>query len=94
MIDDDGNARLAIAGRGPVVADPGTPFAWDGGLDNYRYLAPEIRFPDAYGRNQILITKECDTYGMAMVIYEARSYRLVYLTELKPHVNILGPGRG
>ena len=93
MIDDDGNARLAIAGRGPVVDDPGTPFAWDRGLDNYRYLAPEIRFPKAYDMNEVSITKECDTYGMAMVIYEARYNRPVYLTEAKPHVNILGPGR-
>ena len=59
---------------------PGTPFAeylpssLSGGLCCYRYLAPEIRWPEAYGTDKIPVMKESNIYGMAMIIYEARSY--------------------
>ncbi|KAF9785749.1 hypothetical protein BJ322DRAFT_737992 [Thelephora terrestris] len=39
-----------------------------------------FNFPEAYGMDKIIITKESDVYGMAMVIYEA-------LTEKKPYHN-------
>ena len=64
-----------------IVAVPGTPFAGylqylvERGLDDCRYQAPELQVPEDYGIDKILITKESDVYGMAMVIYEARSYK-------------------
>lgn len=78
MIDEGGNARLSTAGRSSIVAVKGTSIASHvqsgGEIDNYRYSAPEIQWTEA---DEILITKESDVYGMAMVIYEASSYRLV-----------------
>ncbi|KAF9650321.1 kinase-like protein [Thelephora ganbajun] len=77
LIDDNGVARLATAGHSSIVAVPGTSIAgWhvqsalDGEVDDYRYSAPEIQWPEDYGMDKILITKESDVYGMAMVIYE------------------------
>ena len=81
MIDNVGNARLAMEGHSSIMAVPGTPFAGylqssaEGDLGDCRYLAPELRWPEDYGMDKILITKESDIYGIAMVIYEARSYR-------------------
>ena len=96
MIDDDGNARLAIGSNGSIVAAPGTPFArylqspvernsgeedFCPGMDRNRcYLAPELQFQwPNYTRDKILVTKESDIYGMAVVIYEARSYKPISL---------------
>ena len=63
------------------MAVPGTPFAGyfqylsKENLSGNRYLAPEIQLSEDYGTDKILITKESDVYGMAMVIYRARSYK-------------------
>ena len=57
-----------------ILAAPGTPFTLDQGLNNYRYFAPEIQSPGAHGMDGVVATKESDVYGMAMIIYEARSY--------------------
>ena len=65
------------------MAVPGTPFAdylqpsVEGDLGDCRYLAPEIQWPEDYGTDKILMTKESDIYGIAMVIYEARSYKSI-----------------
>ena len=81
MIDDDGNARLSLGGHSSIVAVPGTSFAGylqssvEGDLGDCRYLAPELQWPEDHEMDKILMTKESDIYGMAMVIYEARSYR-------------------
>ena len=60
-----------------VLAAPGTSFTLDQGSNVDRYFAPEIQSPGAYGMEGFVTTKESDIYGMAMVIYEARSYRPV-----------------
>ena len=79
MIDNDGNARLAIGGHSSIVAVHGTPFAGylqssvEGDLSDQRYLAPELQRLEDYGMDKLLITKESDIYGMAMVISKARS---------------------
>ena len=81
MIDNDGNARLAIGSHNSIMAVPGTSLAGylqssvEGDLGDCRYLAPELQWPEDYGMDKILMTKEGDIYGMAMVIYEARSYK-------------------
>jgi hypothetical protein len=41
---------------------------------NYRYVAPEVQWPETHGKDKVLITKESDIYEMAMTIYEARSH--------------------
>lgn len=35
-----------------------------------RYSAPEIQWPEDYGMDEVLITKESDVYGIGMVAYE------------------------
>ena len=82
LIDDNGVARLATAGRSSFVAVPGTSIAGhsQSGLDDidkYRYSAPEVQWRDGNEPEKILITKESDVYGMAMVAYEASSQRPV-----------------
>ena len=83
LVDDDGGARLVIGDHSSIVAVPGTPFAGylqssvEGDLGDSRYLAPELQWPEDYGMDKILITKESDIYGMAMVVYEVRSYKLI-----------------
>lgn len=79
------------------MAAPGTSisghvqsaFAGDDG--DFRYAAPEVGWPEDYGMDEVMITKESDVYGMAMVFYEARFHQLV-LSDLKvkAHVNIPG----
>lgn len=76
MVDDNGNARLATAGRSSIVAARGTSTSrhvqseFIGNAGNFRYSAPEVGWPEEYGSYKVLITKESDMYGMAMVIYE------------------------
>ena len=83
LIDGGGNARLAIGGHGSIVAVPGIPVAdcLQSSLEEdprgYRYLAPEIQWPEEHGTDKILVTKESDIYGMAMVVYEARFYKTI-----------------
>ena len=59
------------------MAVPGTSIAGHiqsgGDIDNYRYSAPEIQWPEDHGTDDILITKESDVYGMGMVVYEVSS---------------------
>ena len=79
------------------MAVPGTSIAGhsqsglDGNIDKYRYSAPEIQWRDDGGADKILITKESDVYGMAMVAYEVSS-RLPVLSGPRAwsHVNLLG----
>ena len=79
MIDDNGVARLATAGRSTIVPVPNTSVAGfvslsGGNLDNFRYSAPEVQWPEEHGMDKVLITKESDAYGLAMVVYEANSH--------------------
>ena len=68
-----------MGGHSSIVAVPGAPFAGylqssvEGDLGDCRYLAPELQWPEDYDMDKILITKESDIYGIAMVIYKARS---------------------
>lgn len=58
------------------MALPGTSIAshtqsgGGGGIDDYRYWAPEIQWPEDYGMDKTIITTESDVYGMGMVAYE------------------------
>ena len=97
MIDDNGVARLATAGRSSIVAVPGTSIAahsqsgLDGDIDEYRYSAPEIQWRDDGGVGKILITKESDVYGMGMVAYEVSSHHPASSgPRVGSHVSFLG----
>ena len=64
-----------MAGRSSLVPVPNTSFAGhqslvEENLDFCRYSAPELQWPEGYGAEKAVITKESDVYGMAMVIYE------------------------
>ena len=67
LIDDDDAARLATAGRSSIVAIPGTSIAGHvqsgGDVNNYRYSAPEIQWPEDHGMDKILLTEGSDVYG-------------------------------
>ena len=41
---------------------------------DYRYVAPEVQWPEFYCNDEVLITKQSDVFEMAMVIYEASPY--------------------
>jgi len=85
LIDDNGAARLSTAGRSSIVAVPGTPvagFTQSGGdIDNYRYSAPEIQWPEDHDMDKILLTKESDVYGMGMIVYEVSSHHPYHLAQ-------------
>ena len=78
LIDNGGNARLAIAARSSIVPVPGTstaahvPSVQDALIDDLRCSAPEVQWPELYGKDEAHITKESDVYEMAMVIYMVR----------------------
>ena len=80
MIDDNGAARLATAGRSSIVAVPDTSVAghlqsaMDENTDEGQYMAPEIQWPEDYGMEKVLITKASDVYAMGMVAYEVSSH--------------------
>ena len=62
-----------------------------GDIDNYRYLAPELQQPEGHGTDEILITKESDVYGMAMVVSEAGYYHpLPSSIRVNSRVDLLG----
>ena len=63
----------------------------DGDVHRYRYSAPEIQWRDEHTTDKILITKESDVYGMAMIAYEASSRHPVSPgPRVESHVNRLG----
>ncbi|KAF9789186.1 kinase-like domain-containing protein [Thelephora terrestris] len=84
LIDDDGNARLSYGGRGSIVAVPNTSIAdhlqstLDANDSNFRYVAPEVQWPETHGKEKVLITKESDIYEMAMTVYEVLSNNIPY----------------
>lgn len=81
-----------MAALGTSIAGGGQP-AFDGEVDNSRYSAPEIQRPVDYGLDRILLTKESDVYGMAMVIYEVRLYPSVSSSPtVRFDANLLGSG--
>lgn len=48
-----------------------------GDVNNYRYLAPEIQWPDDGETDQIQITAQSDVYGMGMVAYEVSDHLVI-----------------
>ena len=61
--------------------------------DDYRYSAPETRFPEDRSEDVNPITYERDVYGMGMITYEAGPHRHGSPgVNVKPYL-ILGPYR-
>jgi len=66
-----------------------------GEIDNCRFLAPELHWPENHGMDENFITRESDVYGMGMVAYEVSSHHHTSSgLKVKPHVNLLGPDWG
>ena len=100
MIDDDGKARLATAGRSSIVTglDPGSNLqehsTFEVDVPGCRYSAPEIQRAERSGVREIPITQDSDVYGMSMVIYEVRSRQSISFSPgVEPNVNLLGTHR-
>ena len=51
----------------------------DGQIDDFRYSAPEVQWPEDFDMTEVRLTKESDIYGMAMVIYKVGSPDLHHL---------------
>ena len=81
LIDDDGNARLTATIHSSIIADSGASTSDRAQVStdsieetrDFCYSAPEIEWPENRGIDNVTRTRESDVYGMAMVIYEARS---------------------
>lgn len=58
---------------------------------DFRCGAPEVLWPEEYGKNEVLITKESDVFEMAIVIYEASPYRGPSDPVAQPHDRLPGP---
>ena len=59
MIDDSGTARIDMQSIGDI--------------NNYRYSAPENRFPEDLSMEVTPLTFEGDVFGMGMIVYEESS---------------------
>ena len=57
-----------------IVLDPGTTdvtASTDGGTKGtYRWMSPELFYPNDFGLSKFQLTKESDCYAFGMVIYE------------------------
>ncbi|KAF9646439.1 kinase-like protein [Thelephora ganbajun] len=78
LIDDNHSARLADFGSSSVVQlpQPDTrtfPTPMGGSAFSVRWLAPELIYPEEFGSNAFVRSKESDIYALAMLMYEAFS---------------------
>ena len=78
------------------MAVPNTSVAdyWQSTLDvedlDYRYVAPEVQWPENSRKDEVLITKQSDVFEMAMVIYEASPYLGLSGPVVQPHARFPG----
>lgn len=74
LVNDDGGACLADFGLMSVVLGPETAdvtTSTGGGTQGtYRWMSPELFYPDDFGLSKFQPTKESDCYAFGMVIYE------------------------
>ena len=74
---DDGKACLADFGLMSIVLDPETTdiTSSTGGAakGTYRWMGPELFYPNEFGLHKVQLTKESDCYAVGMVIYEVCS---------------------
>ena len=71
---DDGSACLADFGLMSIVLDPETTditSSTEGtGKGTYRWMSPELFYPNEFGLPKFQLTKESDCYAFGMVTYE------------------------
>ena len=71
---DDGSACLADFGLMSIVLGPETTditTAGEGGAKGtYRWMGPELFYPNEYELSSFKLTKKSDCYAFGMVIYE------------------------
>ena len=87
---DDGRACLADFGLMSIVLDPETTdittSTEDGTKGTYRWMGPELFYPNEFGLPKFSLTKESDCYAFGMVIYEVSDLcygaRLSYVCSL------------
>lgn len=74
LVKQDGSACLADFGLMSIVLDPETTditASTDGGTHGtYRWMSPELFYPNDFGLDKFQVTKESDCYAFGMVIYE------------------------
>ena len=76
----DGSACLADFGLMAIVVDSETTditTSADGGTKgSYRWMAPELFYPNDFGMSKFQLTKESDCYAFGMLIYEVGSLQM------------------
>ena len=77
-----------------IVLDPGTTditASTDGGTHGtYRWMSPELFYPNDFGLDKFQLTKESDCYAFGMVIYEVESSH--HEAWLSPRSHLRGVG--
>lgn len=73
----DGSACLADFGLMSIILDPETTDITNstegGAKGTYRWMSPELFYPNDFGISKFQLTKESDCYAFGMVIYEVGS---------------------
>lgn len=55
------------------------PAPAEGKAFSVRWLAPELVFPEEFGLNDLICTKESDIYSFSMLMYEVRAHREIFV---------------
>jgi len=80
LVKSDGSACLADFGLMSIILDPETTDITNstegGAKGTYRWMSPELFYPNDFGISKFQLTKESDCYAFGMVIYEVLSGRI------------------
>ena len=84
LIDGHHCARLADFGSSSILPLPEpnagvSPASVDGKAFSVRWLAPELIFPEVFGLNDLMCSKESDIYSFSMLMYEVCIYREMFV---------------
>ena len=95
LIDETGRACLADFGLLTIISDAtslvsSSPLTHGG---TYRWMSPELLYPDDFGLGDSRRTKYSDCYALGMVIHEVLSGRVPFFSYETPAV-IVKVGRG